>query len=140
MTQATETHNTIIGYIMWLLGGIVGYHRFYYGKPVSGIIWLLTLGIAGIGWIVDLFLVPGMNREANGKYTEGEVDYTAAWILMLFLGFLGAHRFYMGKIGTGILWLLTFGLLGLGLIYDLCTLNTQVQETNNTRAAQPAAA
>ncbi|MDF1822206.1 MAG: TM2 domain-containing protein [Alcanivoracaceae bacterium] len=135
MPHAQETHNTIIGYIMWLLGGIVGYHRFYYGKPVSGVIWLLTLGLAGIGWLIDLFLVPGMNREANAKYTGGEVDYTAAWILMLFLGFFGAHRFYMGKIGTGILWLLTLGLFGLGLIYDLCTLNTQVQETNNTRAS-----
>jgi len=135
MPHAQETHNTIIGYIMWLLGGIVGYHRFYYGKPVSGVIWLLTLGLMGIGWLIDLFLVPGMNREANARYTGGEVDYTAAWILMLFLGFFGAHRFYMGKIGTGILWLLTLGLFGLGLIYDLCTLNTQVQETNNTRAS-----
>ena len=53
-----------------------------------------------------------------------------AWIFLTFLGVFGIHRFYMGKIGTGILWLLTGGLLGIGVIYDFCTLNSQIDESN----------
>ena len=40
----------------------------------------------------------------------------------------------MGKIGTGILYLLTFGLLGFGVLYDLFTLNGQVSERNGETA------
>ena len=41
-----------------------------------------------------------------------------AFLLCFFLGYLGIHRFYVGKIGTGILWLLTGGLLGIGALID----------------------
>ena len=53
-----------------------------------------------------------------------------AWILLTFFGLFGIHRFYMGKLGTGIVYLLTGGLFGIGWLLDLWTLNEQVDEIN----------
>ena len=49
-------------------------------------------------------------------------------------GWMGFHRFYLGKIGTGILWICTGGLFGIGSIYDLVTLSRQVKEANFAKA------
>jgi TM2 domain-containing membrane protein YozV len=64
MNAANDTHSKTIGYILWIFG-FTGSHRFYYGKPVTGTIWFFTLGLLGIGWLIDVFLIPGMDREAD---------------------------------------------------------------------------
>ena len=129
MTNDRNTHSMVVGYIVWILG-IFGAHRFYYGRQITGTIWFFTGGLCGIGWLIDLFLIPSLDRQADFRYTPGRLDYTVAWVLLTFLGLLGIHRFYMGKVGTGIVWLLTGGLVGLGWLYDLWTLNEQIDEIN----------
>ena len=124
-----DTHSKTSGYLLWIFG-FLGAHRFYYGRQITGTIWFFTLGLLLIGWIVDLFLIPSMDRAADLKYAPGPKDYSLTWILLTFLGVFCIHRFYLGKWLTGILWLLTVGLAGFGVLYDLWTLNGQVSEVN----------
>lgn len=123
------THSTAVGYILWIFG-FMGAHRFYFGKPISGTIWFLTLGLLGVGWLVDLLLVPGMSRDADLRFDPGRYDYTLAWVLLTFLGVFGVHRFYLGKWATGLLYLLTGGVFGLGILYDYWTLNDTISDRN----------
>jgi TM2 domain-containing membrane protein YozV len=128
-TEPNDTHRKTVGYLLWIFG-FTGSHRFYYGKPVTGTIWFFTLGLLGIGWLIDLFLIPSMDRGADRRYATGPVDYSIAWLLQTFLGVLGLHRFYLRKWFTGLLWLLTGGLFLVGWLYDFWTLNGQVDEIN----------
>ena len=129
MPYENDTHSKLIGYILWVFG-FMGAHRFYYGRPVTGTIWFFTLGLFFIGWIIDLLLIPIMDDEADFRYQAGRLDYTLAWILLTFLGVFGLHRFYMGKWVTGLLYLISGGLFGLGILYDFWTLNGQISEIN----------
>ena len=124
-----DTHSAAIGYLLWLFG-FFGAHRFYFGKPVTGTIWFCTLGVFLIGWIVDLFLIPQMDREADIRYQPGPLSYNLAWILLTFLGVFGAHRLYMRKYVTAVIYFFTGGLLLMGVLYDYWTLNRQIDERN----------
>ncbi|MCC6821963.1 MAG: TM2 domain-containing protein [Verrucomicrobiota bacterium] len=132
MNQAPDTHSKLMGYLLWLFG-FTGAHRFYYGKPVTGTIWFFTCGLLLIGWIVDLFLIPAMDRAADRRFAAGPINYSIAWLLLTFLGIFGLHRFYLGKWITGLLYLVTVGFLGLGILYDYWTLNSQISEQNRAR-------
>jgi TM2 domain-containing membrane protein YozV len=124
-----DSHTPVIGYLLWLFG-FTGAHRFYYGRPISATIYFFTLGLFFIGWIIDLFLIPGMDRQADLRFASGPLDYNVAWILLTFLGLFGVHRMYMEKWLTGILYLVTGGLFGIGYIYDYWTLNDQLSQIN----------
>lgn len=129
MTANPDTHSKTIGYLLWIFG-FMGAHRFYYGRQLTGTLWFFTLGLLFVGWIIDLFLIPGMDRDADRRYVAGPKSYNVSWVLLTFLGIFGIHRFYLGKWLTGLLWLLTGGLLLLGVLYDYWTLNGQVDEVN----------
>ena len=63
--------------------------------------------------VPEAVAVPAANGGASDK------KILVAFLLCLFLGWLGIHRFYVGKIGTGIVWLVTGGVFGVGTLVDL---------------------
>jgi TM2 domain-containing membrane protein YozV len=56
-----------IAYFLWFISGFgaLGFHRFYLGRFGTGLLWLFTGGLAGIGGLFDLFYIPTMVREEN---------------------------------------------------------------------------
>ena len=73
------------------------------------------------GWAADRPL-PSPAEPAVGNPSRH--NRLAALLLCILLGWVGAHRFYVGKIGTGILWLCTFGIFCVGTIYDAVLIGT----------------
>ncbi len=59
--------STRVAYLLWFLGGlgILGLHRFYLGRWPTGVLWLLTGGVVGIGALLDLLALPGMVQVEN---------------------------------------------------------------------------
>lgn len=65
---------------------------------------------------------PAQQQYDSAVYSDKEKLITL--LLCIFVGSLGVHRFYVGKIGTGVLWLLTIGLFGIGTLVDIITIAT----------------
>jgi TM2 domain-containing membrane protein YozV len=146
----------VVGYFLWLFFGWFGMHRLYFGKRTSGVIYALSFGVICCGWLVrryqfgartgtlelavfaaivafwlfDALRIPRMRREMARRYQVGRYDYSVAWLLLVLLGWLGAHRFYLQRWGTAVLYLCTGGLFGLGWLYDLFMLNEVLSDAN----------
>ena len=70
MKNQEPIKSTGLAYLLWCTGlfGVCGVHRFYAGNYMSGLLWLLTGGLLGIGQFLDLFFIPGMIEKKNLKY------------------------------------------------------------------------
>lgn len=66
---------------------------------------------------VEDYVAPVIDEEEVAE--AAKKDWLATLLLCIFFGGLGVHRYYVGKIGTGILWTLTGGCFGIGYIVDL---------------------
>ncbi len=69
-----------------------------------------------------------------------KTDTALFWWAILLCGLFGLHRIYLKKYGTGLLWLVTFGLCGVGQLYDLFIIRRLVAEANAGVEPEPAPA
>ena len=83
--------------------------------------------IAKVGGRKKISIIRAKEEEDAGAKSKGKAYLF--WFIGLF-GILGLHRFYLGRVGTGIGWLLSGGVLGLGALYDLFALSKMVEEQN----------
>ena len=117
--------------LLCLFLGPLGIHRFYTGRIISGLFQLLTGGGFGIWVLIDLIMI------INGSFTDqynrplnhppvmgGNRSWTTTAFLCMFLGWLGVHRFYNGRVVSGIFQLLTFGGFGIWALVDFIMILT----------------
>ena len=74
------------------------------------------------GWEVGSADAPRM--PSPPVVNPSDRNRLTALLLCVLLGPFGAHRFYVGKIGTGLIWLFTLGFLGIGVVYDIIFIAT----------------
>ena len=69
-------------------------------------------------------------NSMNNSLGTGEKDLVTAYLLCIFFGWLGGHRFYLDQFNMGLLYVFTFGFLGFGTLLDLILLPELVRTRN----------
>ena len=69
-------------------------------------------------------------NSMNNSLGVGEKDLVTAYLLCIFFGWLGGHRFYLDQFNMGLLYVFTFGFLGFGTLIDLILLPELVRTRN----------
>lgn len=78
-----------------------------------------------------------MSNSNNENSTKNWLTALLLCILLALIGVFGVHRFYVGKVGTGILMLLTAGGLGIWWIIDIILIATMQFRDNEGRVLKP---
>ena len=106
---------------------LAGAHHFYLGRNGWGILYLFTVGLLGIGWLLDALYLPSLVKKINKKreaQTMIEPEGKSLFITYLLAifpisGFLGGHHYYLGNYIFGFFYTLSLGNMGIGYIVDL---------------------
>ncbi|MGR6316627.1 TM2 domain-containing protein [Micromonospora soli] len=71
MLVQVRQKQTGIAYLFWFFLGVFGGHQFYLGKTGRGLLYLFTVGIFGVGVLIDLFTLPSQVRQVNTQLAIG---------------------------------------------------------------------
>jgi TM2 domain-containing membrane protein YozV len=128
--MSSKSHSPLLAYFFLLPPfGLLGFHRFFLNYRISGFLYLTTLGFCGLGCLFDVFYIKKL-IENQKKQKIGDVSYNMAWLFFALFGFFGLHKLYMSRALMFVLYFSTLGFFGIGLIYDLFTLNSQIDDSN----------
>jgi TM2 domain-containing membrane protein YozV len=108
-------------YALWVLG-FLGAHHFYAGRKFHGVAYLLTLGLFGVGWAVDLLRMPFLVTRRDDDISLGE-----AYLYLIPCGLFGLHHVYLGSPWRAAWCLVTLNYLGVGYLLDLVRLPVLVE-------------
>lgn len=121
--------------------GMFGAHYFYLNRPKRGLLYTVTLGFLFLGYLHDLITMSCLVARVRIKNATSRLELpyydeaylTEAYFFAVPLGWLGAHHFYMQQYWKGLLYMCTFGLLGVGWIFDLFFMPKLVRDVNAAR-------
>lgn len=126
-------------YVLALPAGFLGLHWFYLGRPRWGALYLLTCGLVGVGWALDILRMPllvSRSRRGFATAVPGQLELTDMYTLTLSpLGILlGAHHWALERYSWAMLHVCTVGFFGVGWALDLFRLPCLVSEYNARKA------
>lgn len=101
---------------------------FDYFDYVLSLIMTFIYAYIAVAVICGIVLPIILHNKAKEK---GEISVGCAYLLLLCWGVFGAHRFYVNKTGSAVLWLFTGGFFGIGYIVDLFLIPSMVSDRNN---------
>ena len=80
-----KSRDVVVAYLLWLLGGIYGLHRFYLGDKKYALLLMFTLGGLGILMLADLVLLPTATKHSNAKILAGKKFPSKGGMFLYFL-------------------------------------------------------